>query len=311
MWTFTSARADTAGYGAAHLPSPAVLTLLAAAAIPIGFLALGAHDLALTKLGVPYPHEAAVPVVVRLIGQAVRIFALAALCRCASAFLGQRGAVAAALIVGVVNAALGETVRLIVINDQIYGGEWGDSLLFSLTDQLPSGMTAFYQGVAAALIARFSRRLASPEAVIATALAAGAGLFVVAPLFKAVMAAVAHAAHVQQPKQVYGMPFGFHMYKYIYATFLEPTLASLFLAFMVWPGLSGGRLRRVGAYTLLMLLARGRLFAIVVNALWLKYPWPVAVVAEGQFFVETLLMASLTGLAWDWAWRRGGGEARE
>ena len=65
------------------------------------------------------------------------------------------------------------------------------------------------------------------------------------------------------------------------------------------PGLPGGRLTRVALYTLLVLLARGRVFATLVDPFWLKYPLPVGVAAEGQFFVETLILAALTGLAWE------------
>ena len=57
------------------------------------------------------------------------------------------------------------------------------------------------------------------------------------------------------------MPFGFHMYKYIYASFVESVLASFFLASIVLPGLPGGRLRRVALFPLLVLFARGRVFA--------------------------------------------------
>lgn len=304
MHVFNSpARADGARASDAPL-SPAILFILFAAAVPIAVLSLAAHDLALTKLGVPYPDDHAVPSIVSLIGQIIRICALAALCRCAAAFLDRRGVLAAAFIVGVVNSALYETLRVTIITNQIYGGGWGNHLLYSVTDRLPFGLLAFYQGVAAVLIARFAARLVSSKAVISAAIAAAIGMYALSPMFNAAMATVNSAFHIQEPTPVYGMPFGLHMYRYIYATFLEPTLASLFLAFMVWPGLSGGRMRRIGQYTTLVLLARGRVFAILVNTFWLKYPLLTALAAEAQFFAETLIFAVLTGLVWDWAWRR-------
>jgi hypothetical protein len=57
-------------------------------------------------------------------------------------------------------------------------------------------------------------------------------------------------------------------------------------------------LRRTALFTLLLLLVRGRVVSVIVNSHWVPQPLPTAVLAEGQFFLETLALCLLVGLAW-------------
>jgi len=62
--------------------------------------------------------------------------------------------------------------------------------------------------------------------------------------------------------------------------------------------LKGSTPQRAAFFVVLMLLMRGRIIATALFSFWIKAPWPLAFAAEGQFFVETLVMATLSAIAW-------------
>ena len=173
--------------------------------IPIAILSIAAHDFALTRLRAPYPYDQAVPAAIRLIGQATRIGGLVVLCRYAARFLKRRSALVAAVIIGVLSTALCESLRVIIIDDNIYVGGWGDHLLYALTDHLPLGLLSFYQGAAAAVLARALKRSVSISLVAAVVVVAIAGMDGLLPAAKMAMAAVQGWRRLQPPTPLYAM----------------------------------------------------------------------------------------------------------
>jgi hypothetical protein len=57
-------------------------------------------------------------------------------------------------------------------------------------------------------------------------------------------------------------------------------------------------LKRAAIFTLLLLLVRGRIVSMILNSFWVHQPLPIAILAEGQFFLETLTLGLLVGLTW-------------
>ena len=94
------------------------------------------------------------------------------------------------------------------------------------------------------------------------------------------------------------MPYGIYVYKDIYGMFIEPTISSFILIYLMWPALGGSKPRRIALFVVIMMLMRGRIVATGLFSFWIKDSWALAFAAEGQFFVETLILATLTGLTW-------------
>lgn len=275
---------------------------LGVALLATTFLALGAHDLAIAHLGVPYPHDEAVPGWARYFGQTVRIGSIVLLCHLAAGSLKSRSTAVAALIVGVTIAMLYEAVRVVIITMVVVDGFVGQRWLPVLLDTAPSAIVNFLNGVAALLIARHlidGRDRAKTWAVaVAVLVVAAVGLLVLPPILKDAADGMKASLHLSDPSEVYHMPYNLYVYRFIYGLFVEPALATFILAYLVWPALPRGVGKRLAAFALLLLFVRGRVVGTALFSLWIPQPAPVAFASEGQFFLETLIMALLTGVAW-------------
>jgi hypothetical protein len=178
-------------------------------------------------------------------------------------------------------------------------------------DRLPSANLSFIQGVVAVLIARGSSRRRPALTVLLVFLASALASLVVSPGIQSIPPALFSKFHMEQPPELYHMPYGWHIYRVIYPTFIEPTIACFCLAGLVWPGLRGSNTLRVAQFTALILLIRGRVIAMVLGTFWVHQPYPIALLSEGQFFVETFLMAALTGIVWAFIRHRRRGQSGE
>lgn len=270
---------------------------LAVAACVIAFLSLGAHDLAIAHLGIPYPDEGPIPAWAKFFGQFVRIAAMVAFCRLAGWYLDRRSAAAAALLVGMIVVCLHETFRVITIDNVMVEGWIAHRWIYMLMQRLPTACLNFYWGVVAALVARrlAGKHLPQFAAVLA---ATALGYVAVKPGADAIATAIVHALALAQPPELYQLPYNFYVYKFLYITFIEPTIAMVLIAWLAWPGLSGSPARRIATLAGLTLLMRGRVIGTFLFCFWIPQAPAMAVAAEGQFFAETLILAVLTGIVW-------------
>lgn len=267
-------------------------------AFGIALLALGAHDVANTHLGIPYPYDARVPQWARYLSYVVRIATMVYMYHLASWRLDRMGTTKAVFTFGTLILLSYETLRNTVVDNVVSDG-WIDYRWASLSlTRLPNVLSAFCSGAIAVLIARKLRHQALW--MVATAVLTGAAVnyFVLLPIFKE-LASVGQAAlgNVEVP-EAHKPPYGLYVYKYIYSTFIEPTLACFVLVYLVWPSLRGSALRRLAIFCALLLLMRGRIVQTTLYSSWSEEPWPLAIAASGQFLVETLLMAALTAFVW-------------
>lgn len=268
--------------------------ILAVGLLVTAFLSLGAHDLAIAHLGVPYPDESVVPTWVKYIGQVVRIATMVYVCRLASWYFDRRTTVAAAIIFGLLIIFLQETLRVIVVDNIISNGWIDFRWLYLLSTRLPNAMVSFFSGAAAVVIARklHGKRLATT--LVAILFFAALGQLALLPAMKWAAASTNAALGLVAAPEVHQMPYGLYVYKYIYGMFIEPTIASYILTGLLWPALPGSTARRVVLFVFLLLLIRGRVIATGVFIFWLPLPLPAALAAEGQFFIETFILAALT-----------------
>ncbi len=274
------------------------LLILAVGLVITAFLALGSHDLAIAHLGIPYPSDGDVPPWARFLGQVVRLGAMVYVCRLARWYLDKRSTVLAATIFGLLIVLLQETLRVIVV-DNIVSDGWIDlRWVHLLMNRLPNALLSFYSGAIAVVIARKIGSDRHVRLLIAIAVASAIGYFGLLPALTAVSDLITAALQLTEVPEVHTMPYGIYVYKYIYGMFIEPTISSFALIYLLWPALNGSKPRRIAIFVFLMLLMRGRVIATGLFSFWIKDSWALAFAAEGQFFIETLILAALTGLTW-------------
>jgi len=270
--------------------------LLAVALIAV--LSLGVHDVMLTRLGIPFPDASAVPAWARYVDVTVRVASLVWFCRISRPALGRLSAGQASILMGLCVVFLNETLRVFLVGLYLTHGWSAGGWMFTLLDRLPNALVAFFHGAAAALIARRSRDTDRVRLIAAVVLIAGIGSFALQSTLGAAAVTAERALAVTEPVERYVLPYPLHVYSVIYSTFVEPTIAAFVLAALIWPALSGSRLRRVFIFTGLLLLIRGRVVTELLFSFWLPGPLGAAFLSEGQFFLETVALAMLTGGAW-------------
>lgn len=264
----------------------------------IAVLSLGAHDLAITHLGIPYPYDADVPAWARYVGYVVRLATMVYMCRLASWRLDRMSTAKAVITFGTLVLLSYETFRNMIVDTVITDG-WIDYRWASLLmTRLPNVLSAFSTGAIAVFIARRLGKQGMAMNFAVLLLAAAINFYALLPMFKWGADLVQNALNASEIPEIHKPPYGFYIYKYVYSTFIEPTFASFVLAYLLWPRLKGSTLRRTAIFAGLLLLMRGRIVQTGLYSFWSEEPWLLAIAAAGQFLVETLIMASLTGLVW-------------
>ena len=270
--------------------------LLIVIALPIiTMLALGEHDI-LDNLGLPYPRWQ-LPLWVSAIGQASKVGGALLLYRCAEGYFRGRSLVSAVLILGSLLVFLHETFRVILI-DLTVTEAWVDGSWISLlAGEIPKILPLAY-AILAVPIGRFAR--GKPARAVLLVCAAGALVaYGVIPGLEAIPPAISSRFSLVEPHEVHKPPYDWFSYRVIYPTFIEATVACFCLAILAWPSLRGTEGKKIAKFTALILLVRGRVAGQLLYTLWIKdQSYPMAQASFGQFFVETVIMASLTGLVW-------------
>jgi hypothetical protein len=244
---------------------------------------------------VPYPDTSGVPVWARYIGQVVRVATMVYVCRLAGWYLDKRSTLVAVAIFGFLVLFLQETLRQIVVDNIVSDGWLELRWIYLLSTRLPNALTSLFYGAAAVVIARKLKGQSLVATIAAILGSVAIGLFVMLPGLNLAAAAMNAGLGLAASPEVYQMPYDIYVYKYIYGMFIEPTIAVYILTGFLWPALSGSNIKRIITFVVLMLLMRGRILAIVIYVFWMPFSWPVAMAAEGQFFLETLVLAALTG----------------
>lgn len=271
---------------------------LAGSACVIAALSLGVHDMMLTRLGVPYPNVDAVPVWARFVDTAVRVAGLVWLCRIARPVLHRMSTPGGAALVGAMIVLLNENLRVLAVSTYLTHGWLASRWLFTLLDRLPSAGTAFFHGAAATVIARYYGWGRKTVLTVAVLLVTVIATFALQPSLRALASATERALGLTEPAELYALPYPAHVYAVIYSTFIEPTIAAFVLAALVWTNLTGSSARRVLIFVVLILLVRGRIVTELLFSFWVPLPLGLAFLSEGQFFLETFVLALLTGAAW-------------
>lgn len=265
---------------------------LLVAAILIAPLSLFVHDFMLEKLKVPYPKTVGLPIWITFLNDIVRFLGLAAICGFSRAQFKGAARFAGAFVAGLLLAMLDETLRVFMIESAIIGN-W----LYSILDIAPRALSSFAGGFATAWIA-FSD-LRRRNMALAVLLIAALVAFAIHPALDALCALL--KSRLLEPAPLYSDPYPFKINVLIYITFIEPTVTAFVIAWLCWPALAAGLLMRICEFAALLLLVRGRFVELFVESFWVRQPFPGAFLAESQFFLETLTLGVLVGIAWSCA----------
>ena len=249
------------------------------------------HDYMLETMKVPYPRFVGVPDWVKFVNEVVRLFALAALCRLARPRLRGFSKVTAVLGAGLFMVMLYETIRVWLIEGAITG-----SLVFSAYSRGSLALCLFLGGAAVAwiMLSDLKREYTVGLIVGIAALLA----FAIFPPLDRFFASLKDG--MPWIKDHYSDPYPFKINVIIYVAFLEPTIAAFVAAWLCWPALQGGLLRRTLTFATLLLLVRSRFVQLLLQSYWIQLPHLTAMYAVSQFFLETFVLAALSALAWNY-----------
>jgi hypothetical protein len=252
---------------------------------------LGVHVFLQQTLQVPFPAGYPAHAFIEQLDQATTVFGLLVLLAWAAAPLRRLGTVARWLALFVIYAMLRESFR----------GAWMEGVV--TTAYAYPFLTAIPR-VIGFLILTLLCVIAEPRLprLWHKALAAGviyaASALLIQPAIAALLAApLAHVAYLQHD-EVYGMPYGAHVLLPAYITYLEPAIACIVCAALVWTHLDERPATAYLRFVMLVLVLRRSLFPPFIYALYEpRHPF-TAFASAGQFSLETIALATLSALTW-------------
>ena len=285
-------------------------TLLCVAPWLIGPAALWVHDFMLVGLKIPHPEPPHLSMGLKYLSLTVKLSALAILCRLAADRLKELSTLGATLTIGLLVLMLTETFRVIVIDSFLSQAGWSKGGFIYITLKAAPAILASLLYASAIVMA--SRALnETMRLVIATLLIALIGVLFIEPSLHTAFSVVALRYKYLDLPQAYFVPYPLKIYLVIYLTFVEPAIAALAMAALTWLALPGPRWIRVSIFAIVISALRGDLFGLLVDTARPRLPLVLAIESEGQFFLESLVLASLSAATWWWISERRGSPGRQ
>jgi hypothetical protein len=169
--------------------------------------------------------------------------------------------------------------------------------LYSFVESLPSLLAVvFYACGAVCILATCqSWRLRLVAGVGVAAVLA----FALKPLLDATTAALLLRLAYLNHAARFGFPYGWQVEVPAYLTFVEPVVAALGMAWLIWPQLPAKPNQRLLLFSAVLMLIKGQLFKPFLNMFYDHHGPLVGFVAQSQFTLEFL--ALVVGIGWVWA----------
>jgi hypothetical protein len=257
---------------------------------------LSVHVVMLQVLGVPFPEFSGVSAWAALLNTSLAVLSLIVVCSLAQPRLARMSPIVRYLAIFLLFVTLKEAMRQIVMNGVVTAG-WG----FDVVAGLPGLVSAF---VLTSLVVLLTPKLRGTWLKVLAAVAIAAlMIFAVRPLVGSAFAPALKAAARFNHDDIYPFPYGWQVLVPSYATFAEPVIACMLIAALIWQGLSTRPGVRLLQFSLLILLMRGMLLPTFVYSFYNKARLPAAMLSQSQFLLETLALAILTALVWQFSLR--------
>jgi hypothetical protein len=264
-----------------------------------GILSLSLHAFMLQQLGIPYPSVAIDAPLAKFISSSVLgVLGLIYLYELSLPALAKRSFAFRCGVIFVLGSALSEAL----FRGPFMEGYCSDSLAYAFIANVPKMLSA---ALLAVLVVAVTPRLPkfwhkAIAAVVLGAISAFALKPLIAALSKAPLEALAFMSHAEWCE----LPYGANVLIPAYLSFIEPVLAVLATAALVWNRLSSKPVARLLQFALLVLLIKRQLLAAFIYMAYSGTPPLTGLASMGQFSLEALALALLGGLSWAWARQR-------
>lgn len=275
------------------------LPILLSGMLVTAILSLSIHVVMLQVLNIPYPSvKIHAPTADFLSKTVLSILAFIYLAQFAAPALARQSRAVQCGILFAIWMGLLETTR-----GAFMEGYCTDAFTYAFATKIPELLPPL---IVAAVVVSSSGWLDTAWKKVAAALALGALLkFVLVPLSAfALKAPLASLAFLAPQGEWCQLPYGLNVLIPAYLTFIEPTLACVTAAALVWPRLSGNITLRIVQFIVLIVSLNKILLASFVYMLYAHLPPLTALASMGQFALESLLLAAGIGLTWAWVSRR-------
>lgn len=260
--------------------------------------ALSVHAVMLQVLGTPFPDLSVVTAPYRFVIRAAQALGLIVFWQYASqgvnrSFLKQWGTLF--LITSMVTETL--------IRGPFMEGYCTNAWVFAFVSNIPKllGMA-----VLCAFIVVAAPRLHDVwQKVIVAAIIAALAMFALTPAIGMAIAPVMKSiANLAPQSEWCALPYGPNVLVPAYLSFAEPTFACVLAALLMWDRLPTSRGLRFVQFSLLILAIKNQLVTPIFYAALAKGTFLSGLASEGQFALEALTLAVLTGVTLDWSTRR-------
>jgi hypothetical protein len=261
-----------------------------------GFLSLSLHAVMLQLLGIPYPSVAIDAPLAKFISSSVLgLLGLIYLAELSLPALATRSFAVRSGVIFVLGTALTESL----FRGPFMEGYCSDSLAWAFISNLPKMLSAAL--LAVAVVAVTPRLPRFWQKVLAAAILGALSMYVLKPLIGALSKAPLEALSFMSHAEWCELPYGANVLVPAYLSFIEPVLAAVAAAALVWDRLSGRPLVRLLQFALLILLIKRQLLAAFIYMAYSGTPPLSGLASMGQFSLEALALALLAGLTWAWA----------
>ncbi|MEO8255274.1 MAG: hypothetical protein ABI554_12910 [Flavobacterium sp.] len=127
-------------------------------------------------------------------------------------------------------------------------------------------------------------------------------MFAVSPLIGAAWKPVADKiAYLAPTSEWCKLPYGPDVLIPAYLSFIEPVLASLVMAILILNQLSKIHWLKYLLFTLIVLAIKYQLLMPIFYTVLHKGAFKANLASEGQFALESIVLAITTGLTWQWS----------
>jgi hypothetical protein len=260
--------------------------------------ALSVHSVMLQTLHVPFPDLSAISSGYKFVIRVLATLGLLLFWQLSSQNL-PRSFIKQSAIVFLFSAMLTENLFRGPFMNAYCTNAWTFTFVASIQKLLSMALAALMIVAATRRLPRFWQKLAGALAITAVT------AFVLGPLIaKLIEPAMAALAHLAPQGEWCALPYGANVLIPAYLTFLEPVLACVAGAALVWDRLPPSRGLRFLQFTLLILVIKNQLITPIVYATLAKIPFLTGLASEGQFAMEAVALALLTGLTWEWSTSR-------
>lgn len=130
-------------------------------------------------------------------------------------------------------------------------------------------------------------------------------MFVASPLITAAWEPVANSiAHLAPTGEWCKLPYGPEVLIPSYISFIEPVMACVIMAILIWDQLSPTRWLKYLLFTLIILAIKNQLLMPIFYSILGKDNLIINLASEGQFTLEAISLAITTGFTFEWSLKR-------